>query len=42
MEPEDVATIRFYKKDVTADYTYPGGTYGSLIVNVTENNEEGT
>lgn len=51
MEPEDVATIRFYKQDTSVDYTYPGGSYGSLIVNVnekvetlteTENNEEET
>ena len=39
MEPEDIATIRFYKKSAETNYTYPG-VYDSLIVTVTENNEE--
>ena len=38
MEPADVKNIRFYKKDVTADYTYPGGTYGRMVVTITETN----
>ena len=38
MEPADVKNIRFYKKNVNADYTYPGGTYGSMVVSITESN----
>lgn len=38
MEAEDVTTIRFYKKDINANYTYPGGSYGSMIVSITETN----
>ena len=38
MEPADVKNIRFYKKDINADYTYPGGTYGSMVVTITESN----
>lgn len=36
MEPEDVKNIIFYKKDINADYTYPGGNYGSMIISITE------
>lgn len=36
MEPADVKNIRFYKKDINANYTYPGGTYGSMVVSITE------
>lgn len=36
MEPADVKNIRFYKKNINADYTYPGGTYGSMVVSITE------
>lgn len=36
MEASDVKNIRFYKKDINADYTYPGGTYGSMVVSITE------
>ncbi len=35
MNPEEVIAIKFYKKNIANDYTYPG-TYGGLIVNVTE------
>lgn len=38
MEPADVKHIRFYKKDINANYTYPGGTYGSMVVSITETN----
>lgn len=38
MEPADVKNIRFYKKDINANYTYPGGTYGSMVVSITESN----
>ena len=38
MEPADVKNIRFYKKDINADYTYPGGSYGSMVVTITESN----
>ena len=38
MEPEDVTNIRFYKRSIEANYTYPGGTYGSMVVTVTETN----
>ena len=38
MEPEDVKSIVFYKKDINADYTYPGGTATSMIVTITESN----
>ncbi len=37
MEAMDVKDIVFYKKDVSADYTYPGGTYGSMVISITEN-----
>ena len=37
MEPTDVKHIRFYKKDINANYTYPGGTFGSMVVSITEN-----
>lgn len=33
MEPADVKNIVFYKKDINADYTYPGG---SMIIAITE------
>ena len=36
MEPADVKNIRIYKKDINANYTYPGGTYGSMVVSITE------
>ena len=38
MEPADVKNIRFYKKDINADYTYPGGHYGSMVISITEPN----
>ena len=38
MEPADVKHIRFYKKDINANYTYPGGNYGSMVVSITETN----
>lgn len=38
MEPTDVKYIRFYKKDIIEDYTYPGGDAASMIVTVTEVN----
>ena len=38
MEAADVKNIRFYKKDINANYTYPGGTYGSMVVSITESN----
>lgn len=38
MEAEDVKYIKFYKKNINADYTYPGGTYGSMVVSITESN----
>lgn len=38
MEAEDVKYIKFYKKDINANYTYPGGTYGSMVVSITETN----
>ena len=38
MEPEDVKSIVFYKKDINADYTYPDGTATSMIVTITESN----
>lgn len=38
MEPADVKNIRFYKKYINANYTYPGGTYGSMVVSITESN----
>jgi len=38
MEPTEVTNIRFYKRNAEADYTYPGGTYGSMVVTVTETN----
>lgn len=37
MEPTDVNNIRFYKKDITVNYTYPGN-YGSMIVTIKESN----
>lgn len=40
MEPEEVTEIKFYKKDISKDYTYPGGTYGELIVNITQGQSE--
>lgn len=36
MEAADVKHIRFYKKDMNANYTYPGGTYGSMVISITE------
>lgn len=38
MEAEDVKYIKFYKQSIDANYTYPGGTYGSMVVSVTESN----
>ena len=38
MEAEDVKYIKFYKKNINANYTYPGGTYGSMVVGITETN----
>lgn len=38
MEAEDVKYIKFYKKNINANYTYPGGTYGSMVVSITESN----
>lgn len=38
MEAEDVKHIKFYKKNINANYTYPGGSYGSLVVNIAETN----
>lgn len=38
MEPADVKNIRFYKRSIEANYTYPGGTYGSMVISVTESN----
>ena len=38
MEAEDVKYIKFYKKDINANYTYPGGTYGEMVVSITESN----
>lgn len=37
MEPTDVKNIRFYKKDTTVNYTYPGN-YGSMVVTIRETN----
>lgn len=36
MNPEEIREIKFYKKNISNDYTYPGGTNGGLIVNITE------
>lgn len=38
MEPEEVKSIAFYKKNINANYTYPGGTATSMIVTITESN----
>lgn len=38
MEPADVKNIRFYKKNINANYTYPGGIYGSMVISITESN----
>ena len=38
MDAEDVKYIRFYKKDINADYTYPGGTATSMAITITESN----
>lgn len=38
MEPIDVKNIRFYKKDISEDYTYPEGNNGSMVITITENN----
>lgn len=35
---EQSKNIKFYKRNQTANYTYPNGTYGSMIINVTESN----
>lgn len=36
MNPEEVREIKFYKQNISKDYTYPGGTNGGLIVNITQ------
>lgn len=38
MEPEEVKSMSFYKKDINEDYTYPGGSAGSMIVTIEESN----
>ena len=38
MEPEEVKSMSFYKKDINEDYTYPGGTASSMIVTIVESN----
>lgn len=38
MEPADVKNIWFYKKDINANYTYPGGTATDMVVTITESN----
>lgn len=38
LDAEQSKSIKFYKRDQTANYTYPGGTYGSMIINITETN----
>ncbi len=36
LEPESSQGIKFYKTNKEDDYTYPGGTMGSMIVTITE------
>jgi hypothetical protein len=38
MEPADVKNIIFYKKNINANYTYPGGTATEMVVTITESN----
>ena len=38
MDAEDVKYIRFYKKNINADYTYPGGTATSMAITIAESN----
>ena len=38
MDAEDVKYIRFYKKNINANYTYPGGTATSMAITITESN----